>query len=44
LVTSAKLMREVEGGGLALVSGAESSWWETGEILQGFPCPEDVWR
>jgi hypothetical protein len=42
LVRSAKLLREVEGG-IALVSGAEPSWWSKGDPLVGFPRPEQVW-
>jgi hypothetical protein len=41
LVTSAKLMKESEDG-LALVEGAESSWWESGELLGGLPTPAQV--
>jgi hypothetical protein len=41
LVTSAKLMKESEDG-LALVEGADPSWWETDEIMQGLPTPEKV--
>ncbi len=44
LMTSAKLIREVEDGGLALVSGADPSWWQKGEIMAGFPRPEQVWE
>jgi hypothetical protein len=42
LVKSAKLVCEPNGGGLALVEGAEPSWWERGDILAGFPKPEQV--
>jgi len=42
LVNSAKLVLEPEGGGLALVEGAEPSWWEKGHVLAGFPKPEQV--
>jgi hypothetical protein len=44
LTKSAKLLREVEGGGLDLVAEAEASWWEKGDLLVGFPRPEQVWR
>jgi hypothetical protein len=42
LVKSAKLVREVGEGGLALVKDAEPSWWDTGDALLGFPKPEEV--
>ena len=42
LVKSAKLVREVGEGGLALVKDAEPSWWDTGDALLGFPTPEAV--
>ena len=42
LVMSAKLVREVGEGGLALVKDAEPSWWDTGDALLGFPKPEAV--
>ena len=42
LVKSVKLMRETREGGLALVEGAEPSWWEKGDVLDGFPRPEEV--
>jgi hypothetical protein len=41
LVMSAKLMKESEDG-LALVEGADPSWWETGKIMQGLPTPAKV--
>lgn len=41
LTKSAKLLREVEGG-LDLVSDAEPSWWRKGDLLVGFPRPEQV--
>jgi hypothetical protein len=41
LVMSAKLMKESEDG-LALVDGADPSWWESGEIMQGLPTPVQV--
>jgi hypothetical protein len=41
LVTSAKLMKETEYG-LALVEGAESSWWSKDGIMRGLPTPEQV--
>jgi hypothetical protein len=46
LVTSAKLIRETEYG-LALVKGAEPSWWSNEEAMRGFPSPGQVrawWR
>lgn len=41
LVTSAKLMKETDGG-LALVQGADPSWWASGELTKGLPTPEQV--
>jgi DNA primase len=41
LVTSAKLLRETDAG-LALVSGADPSWWVTGDLMSGLPSPEQV--
>jgi len=41
LVTSAKLIRETEYG-LALVKGAEPSWWSNEEAMRGFPSPDEV--
>jgi hypothetical protein len=41
LVTSVKLLREGEHG-LTLVADAEPSWWQEGDIMAGFPTPEDV--
>jgi hypothetical protein len=41
LVTSAKLMKETEYG-LALVEGAEPSWWSQDGIMTGLPTPEQV--
>jgi DNA primase len=41
LVTSAKLMKETEYG-LALVEGAEPSWWSQDGIMTGIPTPEQV--
>ncbi len=46
LATSAKLVRETEYG-LALVKGAEPSWWSNEEAMRGFPSPvqvRDWWR
>jgi hypothetical protein len=43
LTRSVHLLREAEGGGLALVAGAEPSWWNEGDMLAGFPRPEDAW-
>jgi hypothetical protein len=42
LVKSVKFMRETSNGGLALVEGAEPSWWEKGDALEGFPRSEKV--
>src|SRR5215207_8091505 len=42
LTKSAKLLREAEGGGLALVADAEPSWWQKDDLLVGFPRPEQV--
>lgn len=42
LTRSVKLLRETEGGALALVADAEPSWWGKGEVLAGFPRPEQV--
>ncbi len=42
LTKSAKLLRETEDGGLALVAGAEPDWWQKGELLAGFPRPKQV--
>jgi hypothetical protein len=44
LIKSAKLMREVDEGGLDLVAGAEPSWWRKDDLLVGFPLPKQVWR
>jgi hypothetical protein len=41
LVTSAKLLREGEHG-LTLVADAEPSWWQEGDVMAGFPTPDDV--
>jgi hypothetical protein len=42
LVKSVKLLWEAHEGGLALVDGADPSWWEKGDALHGFPRPEEV--
>jgi len=42
LTKSARLLREAEGGCLDLVAGAEPSWWRKGDVLVGFPRPEQV--
>jgi hypothetical protein len=42
LTKSAKLLRETQDGGLTLVAGAEPDWWNKGELLAGFPRPEQV--
>jgi hypothetical protein len=41
LVTSAKLLKETESG-LALVEGAEPSWWDSGDLTKGLPSPAKV--
>jgi hypothetical protein len=41
LIMSAKLMKETEDG-LALVEGAEPSWWSHDGIMTGLPTPEQV--
>jgi DNA primase len=41
LIMSAKLMKETEHG-LALVEGAEPSWWSQDGIMRGLPTPEQV--
>src|SRR5215207_5765450 len=41
LITSAKLMKETDDG-LALVEGAEPSWWSQDGIMRGLPTPEQV--
>jgi hypothetical protein len=41
LVTSAKLMKETNAG-LALVEGADPSWWASGDLMTGLPTPEKV--
>jgi hypothetical protein len=38
---SAKLIKESEDG-LALVDGADPSWWATGKMMQGLPTPAKV--
>ena len=43
LTRSVKLLREAEGG-LDLVVDAVPSWWHKGDLLIGFPHPEQVWR
>lgn len=43
LTRSVKLLREAEGG-LDLVADAVPSWWHKGDLLVGFPRPEQVWR
>jgi DNA primase len=43
LVMSAKLIKE-SGDGLCLVEGADPSWWETGEMMEGLPTPAQVRR
>jgi hypothetical protein len=37
-----KLIKEVEGHGLALVQGADPSWWSTDDLMAGFPTPAQV--
>jgi hypothetical protein len=41
LIMSAKLIKETEHG-LALVKGAEPSWWATGDLMTGLPTPDQV--
>jgi DNA primase len=41
LTKSAKLLQEGEHG-LILVAGAEPSWWHEGDVMAGFPTPNDV--
>ncbi len=41
LLQSAKLLSETEQG-LALVAGAEPSWWKEGDVMSGIPMPEEV--
>lgn len=41
LTMSAKLVKETDHG-LALVSGAEPSWWSGDNLMRGFPSPEQV--
>jgi len=43
LTKSVKLLYEAEGGGLMLVADAEPSWWTKGDLLIGFPRPDQVW-
>ncbi len=42
LVNSVKFMTETQGSKLNLVDGADPSWWEKGDTLDGFPKPEQV--
>ena len=42
LTQSLAFLREVEGGGLRLVADVDASFWAKGEILKGFPRPEEV--
>lgn len=42
LTKSVGILRDMEGGGLRLVADADPSWWEDGEVLAGFPRPEEV--
>jgi DNA primase len=41
LVMSAKLIKETDDG-MALVEGADPSWWAAGKILEGLPTPAQV--
>lgn len=41
LTMSVKLIKETDHG-LALVSGAEPSWWSGDDLMRGFPSPEKV--
>jgi hypothetical protein len=43
LAMSAKLVRETDHG-LALVGGAEPSWWDSEGLMRGFPTPAQVQR
>jgi hypothetical protein len=42
LTQSVGLLRELENGGLRLIKDADSSWWEEGELLEGFPRADEV--
>ena len=42
LVQSVQLLREPPEGGLLLVKDADPSWWAAGEVLEGFPTPDQV--
>ncbi len=42
LVKSVKFMTETADGKLNIVDGADPSWWERGDALDGFPKPEQV--
>jgi hypothetical protein len=42
LVMSLGWVWQPEGGGMALVHDAEPEWWEKGDVLVGFPRPEEV--
>jgi len=42
LVQSLRYLEEGSGGGLRPVEGAEPSWWDKGDALDGFPRPEQV--
>lgn len=44
LTKGVKLLRETEDGLLTLVADAEPSWWRKGDLLVGFPRPEQVWQ
>src|SRR5215217_3709691 len=41
LTTSAKFLREGEQG-LILIADAEPSWWQEGDVMAGFPTPDEV--
>jgi DNA primase len=43
LTKSVGYLYEYEDGGLALVQGADRSWWTEGEPMRGFPKPETVY-
>ena len=44
LTQSLGLVRELDTGGLRLIKDAEPSWWKSGELLEGFPRPDEVER
>ncbi len=42
LTQSVSLLRDLENGNLSLVKDAEPSWWQTTNLLKGFPRPDEV--